>query len=190
MLLSADATLAAQAIGSEVGFVKLFMQGFFYQQFGRANQVFAGGVRVGMAKAQNQVVEGQLVEDRPASELFSAGGDTTVRGFARDSLGRPETLTANGFPRGGDAEIILNAELRVPVKGGFGAVLFADSGNVFAKAADFDLTKLRASLGFGGRYVSPFGPIRIDFGFPVHRYVIGGELEKRYQIHFSMGHAF
>ena len=61
---------------------------------------------------------------------------------------------------------------------------------MFAKAADFDLTKLRASLGFGGRYVSPFGPIRIDFGFPVHRYVVGGELEKRYQIHFSMGHAF
>jgi outer membrane protein assembly complex protein YaeT len=190
MLMSADATAAARPLGSEIGFIKVFLQGFLYQQFGRPNQVFAAGARVGMARPQKQVVEGLEVEDLPASERFFAGGDTTVRGFARDSLGRPETLSLNGFPLGGDAEIILNAELRLPVKGGFGAVVFADSGNVFAQAADFDLTQLRLALGFGARYVSPFGPIRIDFGFPVHRYVIGNELEKRYQIHFSMGHAF
>jgi outer membrane protein insertion porin family len=189
-LLSADATVAPRPLGSEIGFVKLFLQGFLYRQFGRPNQVFAAGARVGMARTQKQIKNGVEIEDLPASERFFAGGDTTVRGFARDSLGRPETLTPTGFPRGGDAEIILNAELRLPVKGGFGAVVFADSGNVFAKAADFELAKLRAALGFGGRYVSPFGPIRIDFGFPVHRYVIGNELEKRFQIHFSMGHAF
>ena len=189
-LLSVDATMAARALGSEVGFGKLFLQGFFYRNLGHPNLVFAGGVRVGVAKALERVVDGTLVQDLPASERFYAGGDSTVRGFARDSLGRPETLTVNGFPRGGDAEVILNAELRMPVKGDLGAVVFSDNGNVFAKAADFSLTKLRAALGFGLRYRSPFGPVRVDFGFPVHRYVIGNELEKRYQIHFSMGHAF
>jgi outer membrane protein insertion porin family len=189
-LVSADATVALRALGSEVGFAKLFLQGFFYRDLGRRNLVFAGGARVGVARALQRVVDGTIVEDLPASERFFSGGDTTVRGFARDSLGRPETLTANGFPRGGDAEMIFNAELRMPVKGDLGAVVFTDSGNVFAKAADFSLPKLRASLGLGARYRSPFGPIRIDFGFPVHRYVIGNELEKRFQIHFSMGHAF
>ena len=189
-LLSVDGTMATRALGSEVGFGKLFLQGFLYRNLGRRNLVFAGGARVGVARALQRVVDGTLVQDLPASERFYAGGDTTVRGFARDSLGRPETLTVNGFPRGGDAEVILNAELRMPVKGDLGAVVFSDNGNVFAKAADFSLTKLRASLGFGLRYRSPFGPIRVDFGFPVHRYVIGNELEKRYQIHFSMGHAF
>lgn len=189
-LLSVDATLASRALGSEVGFAKLFLQGFFYRRLGRRNLVLAGGARIGVARALERVVDGTLVQDLPASERFYAGGDTTVRGFARDSLGRPETLTANGFPRGGDAEVILNGELRMPVKGDLGAVVFTDNGNIFAKAADFSLTTLRASLGFGLRYRSPFGPVRIDFGFPVHRYVIGNELEKRYQIHFSMGHAF
>jgi outer membrane translocation and assembly module TamA len=189
-LLSADATVAPRVLGSEIGFVKLFLQGFLYRQLGHPNLVFAAGARVGLARAQKQLVGDELVEDLPASERFFAGGDSTVRGFARDSLGRPETLTISGFPKGGDAELIFNAELRLPVKGDFGAVLFSDAGNVFAKAADFEFDKLRLALGFGARYTSPIGPIRIDFGFPVHRYVIGNELEKRYQIHFSMGHAF
>jgi outer membrane protein assembly complex protein YaeT len=189
-LLSADATIGPRALGSEIGFAKLFVQGFFYREFGRPNQVFAAGARLGVARAQQQIKNGELVEDLPASERFYAGGDTTVRGFARDSLGRPDTLTASGFPRGGEAEVILNAELRLPVKGDFGAVLFADSGNVFSRATNIDMTELRLALGFGARYRSYIGPIRIDFGFPVHRYVVGNQLEKRFQIHFSMGHAF
>ena len=53
-----------------------------------------------------------LVEDLPASERFFAGGDTTVRGFSLDRLGTTETITSSGFPTGGNAVVILNAELR------------------------------------------------------------------------------
>jgi outer membrane protein assembly factor BamA len=191
-LLSADGTLAAQAIGSEVTFVKVFLQGFVYQSLGHPNLVFAGGARLGAARPKQEFVEGQLVRDLPASERFFAGGDSTIRGFARDSVGTPPTLTTEGFPLGGDAEIILNGELRMPVKGPFGAVVFVDAGNVFSNVADLNLTDLRTSLGFGGRYRSPIGPIRIDIGFPMDRRFVGetSTLEKRYQIHFSMGHAF
>ena len=191
-LLSADATLASRIFGSEVGFIKLFLQGFVYRNLGHPNLVFAAGARLGAARARQEVVDGELVQDLPASERFYAGGDTTIRGFARDSVGTPETLTADGFPKGGNAEIVLNAELRTPLKGPIGAVVFVDSGNVFARPSDVDLSKLRASLGFGARYRSPFGPIRIDFGFPVDRRFVGDTttLEQRYQIHFSFGHAF
>ena len=48
------------------------------------------------------------VRDLPASERFFAGGDTTIRGYALDSVGAPETITSSGFPKGGDAEIVLN----------------------------------------------------------------------------------
>ena len=191
-LLSADATLAGRVFGSEVGFVKLFMQSFYYRNLGTRNVVFAGGARLGLARAAEQVVDGQLVKDLPASERFYAGGDTTIRGYARDAVGTPETLTEQGFPIGGSAEIVLNAELRIPVAGDFGAVVFADGGNVFARVSDFNLGDLRAGLGFGARYRSPFGPIRLDIGFPVQpidRRAVGGALEK-FQIYFSMGHAF
>jgi outer membrane protein insertion porin family len=189
-LLSADSTLAARAIGSEVDFIKLFLQSFYYRNLGRRNVVFAGGARFGLARAGKQVVDSVLVEDLPASERFYAGGDTTIRGFARDGVGTPETLTADGFPKGGSAEVILNAELRIPVAGDFGAVAFVDGGNVFARVADLDLTELRAGIGFGARYRSPFGPIRLDIGIPVDRRVTGSHVEKPYQIYFSFGHAF
>jgi outer membrane protein assembly factor BamA len=191
-LLSVDTTLAAQALGSEVTFVKMFLQGFVYRRLGQSGTIFAGGARVGLGRPKEEIVDGELVQDLPASERFFAGGDTTIRGFARDSVGAPSTLAADGFPRGGDAEIILNAELRVPVKGKIGAVVFADGGNVFSRVANLNLGDLRWSLGFGGRYRSPIGPLRLDIGFPLDRQFIGntGNLEKRFQIHFSMGQAF
>ena len=189
-LLSADGTLAARLFGSEVGFGKLFLQSFYYRNLGARNIVFAGGARLGLARAVKEIVDGSLVEDLPASERFYTGGDTTIRGFARDAVGAPETLTESGFPKGGSAEIVLNAELRVPVLGDFGSVVFVDGGNVFRRVSDLDLANLRAGVGFGVRYRSPFGPLRLDFGFPMNRQLLGEHLEKPFQIYFSMGHAF
>ena len=197
--VAADATLAARAIGSEVGFSKAFLQGFVYRNLGRPNLVFAGGVRLGLARAfprlattidadgNEQVV---LVRDLPASERFFTGGESTIRGYALDSVGAANTLTESGFPIGGDAEVVLNAELRVPIRGPIGGVIFVDGGNVFARVSELDLSQLRGSTGLGIRYRSPIGPIRLDLGFKLDRRVIGSGPEPRYAVHFSIGQAF
>jgi outer membrane translocation and assembly module TamA len=52
------------------------------------------------------------------------------------------------------------------------------------------LTRLRGSVGVGGRYATPIGPIRLDVGFKLDRRTIGTRLEPRYAIHFSIGQAF
>jgi outer membrane protein insertion porin family len=133
----------------------------------------------------------EVVRDLPASERFFAGGDTTVRGFALDQLGTPATIDDNGFPIGGNALVILNAELRVPVRGVFGVVGFFDTGNVFAHSRDIDLTALRSALGFGVRYRSPVGPIRVDLGFKLNRREITpGRREPLTALHISLGQAF
>jgi outer membrane protein insertion porin family len=129
------------------------------------------------------------VEDLPASERFFAGGDT-MRGFALDQLGAPGTIDANGFPNGGNALLILNAELRVPLRGGLGVVGFFDSGNVFARMRHFDLGSLRTAAGLGVRYRSPVGPIRVDVGFKLRRHVVAGRQEDLTAIHISLGQAF
>ena len=197
--VSGDGTVAARIIGSEVGYVKTFVQGFIYKNLGKPNLVFAGGARLGLARGFPRAVDATdengnpqpvIVSELPATERFFTGGDTTIRGYAFDSVGTPETITARGFPRGGDAEVVLNAELRTPVYGDIGAVLFVDGGNVFAKASDLDLSRLRGSVGFGARYRSPIGPIRVDVGFKLDRRRIGDNLEPRYAIHFSIGQAF
>lgn len=197
--VAADATIAGRAIGSEVGFTKAFLQGFVYRTLGRPNLVFAGGARLGLARAfvrlantvdENGNPQVVAVRDLPASERFFTGGESTIRGFALDSVGVPGTLTPSGFPKGGDAEIVLNAELRVPIRGAIGGVVFVDGGNVFARASDLDLSQLRGSVGFGARYRSPIGPIRLDMGFKLDRRVIGTAREPRYAVHFSIGQAF
>ena len=148
--MSTDLDLAARWIGSEVGYVKTFTQAYTYRRVrGTSGIILAGGARLGLATGFERSVErlnedgtpvldpdGQpiydTVKDLPASERFFAGGDTTVRGFALDRLGTESTLDSNGFPTGGNALMILNAEVRVPVTRTLGGVVFVDAGNVFA----------------------------------------------------------
>ena len=195
-LIGADAELAARALGSEVGFFKTFLQGFTFRQLPRAGStVLALGARMGLAAGFSRTVErdGQiiLVEDIPASERFYAGGDTTVRGFTLDRLGTPETIDQDGFPRGGHGMIVLNVEARIPVRGGLGAVAFIDGGNVFRLVSDIDLSQLRGAVGFGVRYRSPVGPIRVDLGFKLDRKILpNGDRERPTALHISLGQAF
>jgi outer membrane translocation and assembly module TamA len=205
-----DGDVAARTLASQVGFVKGYGEVFGYHQLSsRRRVVLAGGVRIGLARGfardtarlseSGSIVTGadgqpivDVVTDLPASERFFTGGDTTVRGFARDSLGDAGTLDPNGFPTGGHALAVLNAELRAPLWRGLGGVVFLDAGNVFRRVADLDPGELRASAGFGFRYKSGvIPPVRVDFGFRLgSRRGVPDASEPSYAIHFSIGQAF
>ncbi len=201
--LSGEGSLAARALGGQVGFVKTYVQGFtFHRLPGRRTVVFASRAALGLAngfprEVQPTDADGNplpgppvVVDDLPASERFFAGGDTTIRGFALDRVGAPNTISPDGYPTGGNAVVLLNGELRFPVWRDVGAVVFVDGGNVFRRVNEFDIGELRGSYGFGLRYNSPVGPIRIDLGFKLDRRVIAGVLEPPTAIHFSLGQAF
>jgi outer membrane protein insertion porin family len=198
--LSANVQLAGRRIGSEVGFAKTYMRAQLFRTVpGGKRLVLAGNATIGLAAgfprdvltpaAPGQVTT-ETVEDLPVSERFFAGGDTTVRGFALDTLGTPQTIGQNGFPIGGNGMVIFNAELRAPVRGAIGVVAFIDSGNVFANASDIALTEHRSAVGFGIRYKSPVGPIRVDLGFKVHREIVAGSREALTALNISLGQAF
>jgi len=193
--LSVNEQLAARAIGSEVGFLKSYLRAQWFHQLPHSRGiVLATNATLGIANPFPREVpqpDGStvIVSDIPASERYFAGGDTTVRGFPLDQLGTPETIDANGFPLGGEGLVILNGELRVPYHK-LELVGFLDSGNVFAAPSDINLGELRSAVGFGVRYKSPVGPIRVDLGFKVHRQVVAGKLEPLTAIHISLGQAF
>lgn len=201
--VSVESSLAARSLGGQVGYMKSSAQALWFRAMpGAPSVVLATRAVVGLADGfprrvpatdeQGNVIPGEEVEieDLPASERFFAGGDTTVRGFALDGLGSAETISAQGFPRGGNAVFILNGEVRFPIWKTLGAAMFVDGGNVFARVGDFDLGDLRGSAGLGLRYRSPIGPVRVDVGFKMDRRLRGTELEPRREIHFSIGHAF
>jgi outer membrane protein assembly complex protein YaeT len=192
MLVIVDADLAARAIGSEVGFVKTYIQSFYYHRLPSARRmVLALGARLGAAHGLPREAGGEVVQDLPASERFFAGGDTSVRGFTLDRLGNERTITPTGFPTGGNGVVVLNSELRVGVVGDLQAVGFVDAGNVFPRASDLDLTDLRAAAGFGVLYRSPIGPVRVDLGFNLDpRELVPGIPERRRVLHVLLGQAF
>lgn len=194
---SSEGSLALRSLGGQVGFMKNYMQGLWFKRLpGGRPVVFATRAALGLADgfAREAPSAGddlpEIIEDLPASERFFAGGDTTIRGYALDTVGAADTITPTGFPTGGNAILILNGELRVPVWRNLGGALFLDGGNVFRRVTHVDLGELRGSLGFGVRYRSPIGPIRVDLGFKMNRREIGGRLEPRTALHFSIGQAF
>lgn len=201
---TADVEVAMRAIGSEVGYVKSFFQlSAFKALGGAARTVLAVRAQFGAARGFERTVSfidengnpaSQVVAAVPVSQRFFAGGGTTVRGFQLDRLGVPEIINEDGLSLGGNAVVVLNAEVRRVVGRllgrELGAVVFIDGGNVFARMTSFDLSSLRPTSGFGVRYDTPLGPVRLDFGFKLNRRTDVSGPESGWEYHLSIGEAF
>jgi len=162
--------LTPTALGSSATFAKFFGQYAFYKPV--HSMVFANSVRLGLAKA----LLGSFV---PTSELFFSGGGTSLRSFPINQAG-PQRIVPfcnvlqgeSGcvdvtVPVGGRQLFILNSELRFPlgIKKALGGVIFYDGGNAYSaiNLNDF-IRNYTNTVGFGLRYATPIGPVRIDVG--------------------------
>jgi outer membrane protein insertion porin family len=140
---------------------------------------------------------GPTPEIIPLPERYFAGGGTSLRGFALNQAGPRDACT--GFPVGGQAMLVLNQEFRFPMHLPFvgsrlGGTLFYDAGNVYSKLSRVtlrwsspkpvfnpanlttclynctnELNYLSHTVGFGIRYATPVGPIRVDLGYQINR---------------------
>jgi len=126
----------------------------------------------------------------PFYRRYWLGGATSLRGWGRYEV----APLHEGIPIGGHTMFESSAELRFPVFGNLSAVVFADAGNVWNNAWDFDFGDLRFDVGPGLRYMTPVGPIRLDLGYQVNpipgMLVDGKEQSRRFRFHFSIGQAF
>ena len=111
----------------------------------------------------------------PPSVRFFAGGDNSIRGYKFESLG---PVDADGKVIGGDRLAVASAEYEFRLSSNWSAAIFADAGNAF-EGSDFET---RTGAGFGLRWHSPVGPIRIDIAWPVD-----DPLEKDPRLHVSLG---
>ena len=66
-----------------------------------------------------------------------------------------------------------------------GVVPFLDFGNV-SRSSSPDFGNMRFGAGVGIRYVTPFGPLRLDVGVPLDR----RKGEDRWAIYAGIGQAF
>ncbi len=141
----------------------------------------------------------------PVSELYYVGGINSVRGYRYLSIS-PERLQrvvrtpdspTERVAVGGDKQAILNLELEFPLFQSVGVrgVVFADAGNAFAPGSYHDPNvslSLYKSAGFGFRWISPIGPLRFEWGFPLNRRTDanGVSLDRPVDFQFTIGNFF
>ncbi len=104
----------------------------------------------------------------PLYRRFFPGGINTVRGYRNRTLGPTDI---NGREYGGSKQLINNLEVIFPLinSAGFKGVVFYDAGQAFDDNQSIDISLLRQAWGYGIRWASPMGPIRIEFGYPIDR---------------------
>ncbi len=122
-------------------------------------------------------------ESVPSNVRFFAGGPGSIRGFPPNRVG---PLDNEGRPLGGNSLLVGSIELRFPISGDLGGVVFVDAGNVYSDSPGYDLGDLRVGVGPGIRYNTPVGPFRLDFGIALHPRT--GDPVGR--LDFSIGQAF
>lgn len=115
----------------------------------------------------------------PIFKNYYAGGIGSVRGFFAGSLSVDGTglgtSSRYNLPIGGQARVIMNAELQLPFPGtGVDRSLrwftFLDGGQVFnpQDGQNISLGDLRYSTGLGISWISPVGPLKLSLGYPIN----------------------
>ncbi|MCB1376374.1 MAG: BamA/TamA family outer membrane protein, partial [Rhodobacteraceae bacterium] len=118
----------------------------------------------------------------PADRRFYSGGGGSVRGYAYQGIGPRD---ANGTPTGGLSYAETSVEMRIKINDSFGIVPFVDAGTVSTKQFP-DFSDVRIGAGLGIRYLTPFGPLRIDAAVPINRRTG----DPRFGIYAGIGQAF
>lgn len=127
---------------------------------------------------------GESTETLPANKRFYAGGGASIRGYRFQSVG---PLGPDNTPLGGRSLLEVSAELRARITESLGGAVFIDAGNVYDDEVPDLSTNLQWAIGFGVRYFTNFGPIRLDFGFPLN----GRDgVDDTMQFYISIGQAF
>ena len=127
----------------------------------------------------------------PVTKNYFVGGIGSVRGYQPGSLGPTSTNATTGLatPVGGASKLVGNMEYTFPLPGsGVDKTLrifsFFDAGNVYENTPD--LSGLRTSYGFGLSWISPLGPLKFSYAFPMSQKP--GDRLQRFQ--FQIGTAF
>ncbi|WP_158272866.1 autotransporter assembly complex family protein [Limnohabitans sp. T6-5] len=117
----------------------------------------------------------------PATQLFIAGGDNSVRGYGPGTLG---VTQSDGTVRPGQYLSVGSLEWQRPIswnqqRTDWESAVFVDAGAVANQPAN-----LHAKLGYGvgARWRSPVGPLRIDLAY--------GQATHKLRLHLSVGFTF
>ncbi|MBI5049690.1 MAG: outer membrane protein assembly factor BamA [Nitrospirae bacterium] len=145
-------------IGGDNYFVKLLNDNIWYFPV-IWDTTFSFRGRVGYAS-------GIAGKELPLYERFYVGGINTVRGLG---FGEGGPRNEQDEKIGGNKELIFNAEYIFPISKEirFKGLTFFDAGRSFDNTEPIEISELRTTVGLGVRWISPIGPIRLEWGYNI-----------------------
>jgi outer membrane protein insertion porin family len=180
--------LSANFFGSQRSFARALLRNATYYPLGKS-WVLARQTQFGLIVPFSPPAGVDAQESVPLPERFYAGGADSLRAFPFNQAGPRDIGSAlvtngpssepTGFPLGGNALFINNIELRFPfINQNIQGVLFHDMGNVYQSLDDIsfrfhqnnpqDFNYMVQAVGFGIRYRTPVGPVRVDFAYSIN----------------------
>lgn len=211
---SLDVSLASHVFGGNRNFARALGRNSYYKRLA-GDWILASNTEFGVIFPFST---GGIATDEyiPLPERFFGGGESTMRGFPMNQAGPRDPDT--GFPLGGDALFFHSTELRFPLIGdNISGVLFHDMGNIYTSLGSVsfsvhqngltDFNYMVHAAGFGIRYRTPLGPIRVDLAYSINpptfnglegtydQLLFGGATKtvqsvSHFQYFFSIGQAF
>lgn len=140
-------------------FLKMKAEGSAYRAIDKTERfVFAARAALGS-------IVGADLADIPADRRFYAGGGGSVRGYTYQGVGPKD---AAGNPTGGRSVAEASLEMRFGVTETIGIVPFIDAGTVSTNEFP-SFSDIKFGAGLGLRYLTPFGPLRVDAAVPLNR---------------------
>lgn len=185
-------------LGGSGNYQKVDLEGQWFTPLNRpSGEGFGGGVQFTLGfKAKSGFVFGDVGPF--FYELYSLGGvqygiplrgyeefGITPRGYDPSASGssvRPESF--------GKSYAAFTIEAGARLSQQFYVNIFSDAGNVYARARQYNPTRLFRSVGAGVALISPLGPIGIDLGFGLDRTDANGKPKPAWQLHFRLGNFF
>lgn len=144
----------AEVHNTDYNFVKYWMESRFYLPVDKLLKDFfesSFGSQDKPIMLAARIIVGSATGDVPYEELYTVGGDTTLRGY-EDEQFRGEKMLLGNF------------ELRIPLDKAFGIVFLYDIGRAWREGGSSSFgSDLEYSYGFGVRLNTPLGNIRLDY---------------------------
>ena len=168
---------ASRTLGKQSTYVKSQVDASIYHTVA-PGVVLAGRARFGS-------ITGADIANIAPSRRFYAGGGGSVRGYGYQQIGPKDTA---GLPSGGRSltEFGLEARVKTGFAGGaISLVPFVDAGSVDPNSTPA-FRDIKVGVGLGIRYLTNFGPIRIDVGTPLNK----GPKDSRVGVYVALGQAF
>jgi outer membrane protein assembly complex protein YaeT len=173
---TADLSVVEHYFGGNKNFLRFLGQNSLYKTV-LSHLVIASNTKLGIIKPFSVTAGITPFDYIPIAERFFGGGSFDNRGFNDFQAGPRDLLT--GFPLGGNALFSHQTELRFPLIGdNINGVLFHDFGNIFKDAGSIsfrvhqkniqDFDYMVHAVGFGIRYKTPVGPVRVDLAYSMN----------------------